>query len=120
MKKIIASGIVFLSSFTVANAAVLTGTGSVTNVNQLSSQIKNYLNLAVELMLAAAVVYVIWSSFKFVTAGGDEEGRKTAQSGIVYGVIGVAVMLSVWGLIALVTGSTGLGTGAGVVPPTVL
>lgn len=118
MKKIIASSIIFFSSFMVAqavstaNTAITTGS---TNVNQLSNQVKSYFNLAIELMIAAAFLYVVWSAFKFATAGGDEDRRKEGQQGIIYGVIGVVVMLSVWGLVALVTGSTGL---TGVTPGT--
>jgi hypothetical protein len=112
MKKIIALGIVFLSSFTVAYAAVPIP-GAVADVSSLAALLTDYFNIAVTIMLAAAVVFVVWSGLKFVMSGGDEEKRKEGQSGIIYGIIGIAVMLSVWGLVALVTGSTGLGTKRG-------
>lgn len=120
MKKIIASGIIFMSMFTVAEAQTLR-TSAVTagsrDVNALAIQIKSYFNLAIEMMLAAAIAWVIWSAFKFVLSAGDEEKRAEGRSGIIYGVIGIAVMVSVWGLVSLVTGSTGLtGTTAGTPP----
>jgi len=119
MKKIIASSIVLFSPLTAvfAQAAVTATPGSVSNVSNLATLLTNYFNLAVQLMLAAAVVFVIWNGFKFSSAGGDEEKRKEGQNGIIYGVIGIAVMLSVWGLIALLTGSTGLGTTQTVTAP---
>ena len=114
MKKIIALGIVLFSSFTVVYAVA---PGEVTNVSSLAVLLTDYFNLAVQIMLAAAVVFVIWSGLKFVMSGGDEDKRKEGQSGIIYGIIGIAVMLSVWGLVALVTGSTGLGTTKGTITP---
>lgn len=111
MKKIIASSIAFLSSFTIAHAAAITSqvmTSGVTDVNSLGAQLKSYFNLAIELMIAAAVAWVIWSAFQFVMSAGNDEARSAARSGIVYGVIGIAVMMSVWGLVGLVTRSTGL------------
>ncbi|MBI5400924.1 MAG: hypothetical protein HZB12_02325 [Candidatus Yonathbacteria bacterium] len=122
MKKIIASITAFLLSFTIAHAAVgiTTNAGSVSNVNDLAFQLKGYFDTAIQLMLAAGVVWVIWSAFKFVMSAGDEEKRKEGREGIIYGIIGLAIMLSVWGLVGLVTRSTGLsGTGAGLTAPSV-
>lgn len=115
MKKIIALGTgFFLSSFTFAQAALTSGSGSgaittgATDVNKLAEQIKSYFNLAIEMMIAAAFVWVVWNAFNFVLSAGDEEKRTTSRTGIVYGIIGIVVMLSVWGLVGIVTKSTGL------------
>lgn len=112
MKKTIALSIVFFSSFTLAYAVA---PGEVANISSLSTLLTDYFNLAVQIMLAAAVVFVIWNGLKFVMNGGDVEKRAEGQNGIIYGIIGIAVMLSVWGLVALVTGSTGLGTTKGTI-----
>lgn len=111
MKKIFASSIAFLSSLTFVHAASITSqvmTSGVTDVNSLGAQLKSYFNLAIELMIAAAVAWVIWSAFQFVMSAGNDEARGQARSGIVYGIIGIAVMMSVWGLVGLLTRSTGL------------
>lgn len=116
MKKFFALSIGFLSSFSIAQAVSLTSggvsTSGVNNVNDLGVQLKNYFNLAIELMIAAAVAWVIWSAFKFVMSAGDEAERGKAREGIVYGIVGMAVMMSVWGLVGLVTRSTGLSNSA--------
>lgn len=120
MKKVITFGSVFVSSLIVSGVA-LAAPVPVTDVTSAVSAIETYLNLGVQLMIAAAVVYVIWQGFQFVTAGGEEEKRAESRSGIVYGVIGIVVMLSVWGLIKIVLSSTGINTArdAAIIVPSV-
>jgi hypothetical protein len=41
-------------------------------------------------------------------AAGDSETRAEKQSGIIYGIIGIAVMVSIWGLVNFLTSSAKL------------
>lgn len=63
---------------------------------------------AVGLMLAAAVFFFVWNVFNLVIKNDQPEELAKLKSNVVWGVIAIAVMASVWGLVALVTGSTGL------------
>jgi len=121
MNKIIIASAVFLSSFSVAYAigAVVPGAGTTSSVSSAVSLVVQYINLAIEFLILAGVAWVIWNAFKFVMAGGEAEKRDEARSGIIYGLIGIAVMLSVWGLVTLVMSSTGLGTTKTIVVPAV-
>lgn len=121
MNKIIIASAVFLSSFSVAYAigAVVPGAGTTNSVSSAVTLIVRYVNLAIEFLILAGVAWVIWNAFRFVIAGGEEETRNEARSGIIYGLIGVAVMLSVWGLVTLVMNSTGLSTQKVIVVPAV-
>lgn len=124
MKKIIASSFASVAAFALTNVTFVSAVtaGDVTSVTSAVSTIEVYLNLGVQLMVAAAVVWVIWNAFNFVLSAGDEEKRATSRSGIIYGVIGIVVMLSVWGLINLVLSSTGVSTqkGTNIVIPSIL
>lgn len=105
MKKIIALGtVMFAPVFAYAQT-----TSSTRNVNELITFLTQLLSTAVGLILAAAVVYFLWSVFKFVTSAGDEEARAKGQQGIIWGLIGIAVMVSIYGLVNFFTASTGLG-----------
>lgn len=112
MKKIIAFGIA-LAPF-IASAQL----GGVGNVNSLINFLKGALNTATILILAAAVVFFMWGVFQFVAAAGDEEARQTGRNHIIYGIIGIAVMVSIWGLVNFLTGSAGLTTTTGTAPAT--
>jgi len=41
---------------------------------------------------AAAVLYLLWSGFQYVTAGGDDEKAGTARKGIINAIIGIVII----------------------------
>lgn len=41
---------------------------------------------------AAAVLYLLWSGFQYITAGGDDEKAGNARKGIVNAIIGVVIV----------------------------
>lgn len=84
--------------------------GGAGDVSKLVSFLGALLNIATRLILGAAVVYFLWGVFQFVKSAGDEEARQTGKNHIIYGVIGIAVMVSMWGLVNFVTGSINFGT----------
>lgn len=67
---------------------------------------------AVNLMLAAAVFFFLWNVFKLITKASQEEERAKFKSQIMWGLVAIAVMVSVWGLVAVLLSSTGLDTTA--------
>lgn len=108
MKKIIALSFAFLAPFTLVHAVAGVAVTNVSDVSSFAVLLGSYFDLAVQLMVAAAVAWVIWSAFQFVLSAGDEESRGKARDGIIYGIIGIAVMLSVWGLVRIFLTSTGI------------
>jgi len=55
------------------------------------------LSSLIPLIIGAGVVYVIYAGFQFVRADGD--GREEWREKLVYGIVGIFVMVSVWGLV---------------------
>lgn len=41
---------------------------------------------------AAAVLYLLWSGFQYVTAGGDDEKAGKARKGIINAIIGIVII----------------------------
>ena len=66
------------------------------------------LDPAVDLLIAAAVVLLLYGVVKYISSGDNEEERKKGKDLIVYGIIGLFVMVSVWGLVNILTGTFGL------------
>jgi hypothetical protein len=113
MKKVIAFGALFAPF--IVSAQISQGLGG--GASGLIVFIKDLLSQATILILAAAVVYFLWNVFGYVMAAGDPETRKEKQSGIIYGVIGIAVMVSIWGLVNFLTSSAKLDTTTRTAPP---
>lgn len=103
MKKIIALGIAFAPAIASAQLA-----GGVGTVDQTVNWLVSAFSIASGLILTAAVVYFLFGVFQFVKSAGDEKARAAGRDHMIYGIIGIAVMVSVWGLVNFFTRSANL------------
>lgn len=78
--------------------------------NGTQGLIYNIIQLAVDLMFAAAVFFFIWNVFLVITKSDQPEEVAKLKSKVAWGIVSIAIMASVWGLVALVLNSTGLNT----------
>ncbi|KKU70466.1 MAG: hypothetical protein UX94_C0005G0028 [Parcubacteria group bacterium GW2011_GWA2_47_21] len=67
--------------------------------------LKGFINILLKIGIIVAAVFIIYSGFLFVTAGGDTAALKNARTAFVGAVIGTAVLLGSW-LIATVLNET--------------
>jgi uncharacterized membrane protein YidH (DUF202 family) len=74
--------------------------------------IMRVLNVAIPLIIAIAVVVFLVGVVKYITAGGDTERRTEARNVMIYGIIGLFVMVAVWGLVNLLVNTFSLQTSA--------
>jgi hypothetical protein len=58
------------------------------------------LNAIIPILIALAVVYFVWGVVTYVIAS-DEEAKKTGRDRIIFGIIGLAVIIGMWGLVNL-------------------
>jgi hypothetical protein len=72
------------------------------------STIQELINLALPVIIAGAVVWFVYGIARYVLAAGDDEAKKSAKDKIVYGLIGLTVMVSVWGIVNIVVRTLGL------------
>ena len=102
MKKVLASALVGLTPL-FALAQAYTPSQGLAGLFNFASII---LNRAVPLIIALAVVFFIFNVFLYAVAG-DEEKKKTAKTQMVWGIIGIFVMVSIWGLVAILQSTFG-------------
>ncbi|PIR47009.1 MAG: hypothetical protein COV07_01205 [Candidatus Vogelbacteria bacterium CG10_big_fil_rev_8_21_14_0_10_45_14] len=92
-------GLVALSLFVlpmVANAQGATIETVILDVTYL-------LSLAVPLLITLALVYFIWGLGEFIFAGAsDETKRAEGRNRMIWGIIALFVIVSVWGLVGIV------------------
>jgi hypothetical protein len=60
------------------------------------------INPFILLMMAVAAVYFIWGVFLFVKNSADDADKGEGKKHMVYGIIGLFIMISVEGIIALI------------------
>jgi len=74
----------------------------------LICKVMSTLGLVFSLVLILAVLYFVWGIVQYVTAGGDEEKSAAAKKTMMYGIIALAVIVGVGGILRIVTGYVGL------------
>jgi succinate dehydrogenase/fumarate reductase cytochrome b subunit len=74
-----------------------------TNFSYLTTALntlKELIDSTVVLLVSVAVVYFIWNVIRYVIAG-EEDKKEAAKTHMVWGIVAIAVIVSVWGLVAL-------------------
>jgi|SRR3989344_300435 len=88
IKKIIPFGL--MAAPFVAGAATVSG---------IISLAQGWVNAILPLLVGIAVLVLIVGIIRYITAGEDEEKRGKARNLMIYGIIGLFVMVSMWGLV---------------------
>lgn len=78
--------------------------------------VSDILNVLVPFLIAIAVVVFLYGVIKYVTAGGDEAKRTEGRNTMIYGIIGLFVMVAVWGLVNILIETFELDTATPDVP----
>lgn len=85
--------------------------GAVENADDLFRLVEDILRQLVPILIAFAVIILLFAIISYIRAGEDEEKRGKARNLMIYGIIGLFVMISIWGLVAILIGTFGLNEG---------
>ncbi len=74
------------------------------NFQQLvSCVVSTILNPLVVLLVGVAILVLTWGIVKYIGSGADATKRKEGGQLVAYGIFGIFIMLSIWGLVGLLT-----------------
>lgn len=73
--------------------------GPITTFSGLLTHIVAILNVVVPFLVALAVFVIMWGVFGYIRHSAEEEKRAEAKMFVVWGVVGVFIMVSIWGFI---------------------
>ncbi|MBI2023395.1 hypothetical protein HYT01_02405 [Candidatus Giovannonibacteria bacterium] len=79
------------------------------NVQSALQTVQTILNAIIPILMILATIVFLWGVIKYITAGGDEEALKTGRSYMIFGLIGLFVMVAVWGIVTLLVNTFGVG-----------
>jgi len=75
---------------------------SISDLTDAFDQIILIINkFVIPLIIGLGGLYFMWGVVQYVTAGDSEEKRDSGRSMMVYGIVALFVMISVWGLVYL-------------------
>jgi len=112
MKKALA-----LTSGTLAAFALpLVSLAAVNNLSDAGSFIINTINnVIVPVLFAVAFIVFLWGAFQtFIIGSNDADVKDKGKNLMLWGLIGFFVMVSVWGLVNILTGTVTFGNTSGV------
>jgi hypothetical protein len=80
------------------------GTEACKTIERIITDLTEILKLLLPVLFAIPVVVFLWGIIKFIYAAGsgDEEKIKQGKKFIVYGLIGLAIMVALWGFVELI------------------
>lgn len=77
------------------------------------------LNSIIPILIVLGVVYFVWGVITYMI-GADEEAKKKGRDKVIYGIIGLVVIVGMWGLVRIVANTFGLNNNsAGIQTPCV-
>lgn len=71
-------------------------------------RLQRILNSLIPLLITLGVVYMVWGIVQYFI-GDSEEAKKKGRDRIIFGIIGLAVIISLWGLVYMVSDTFKLG-----------
>ncbi|MBP9711942.1 MAG: hypothetical protein KBD55_02840 [Candidatus Pacebacteria bacterium] len=99
------------------NPTVCSG-GAITTIQTLICKFNEILGALLPFIIALGVLYFVWGVVSYMIAG-DEEAKTAGRDKIIYGIIGLVVIVGMWGLVRIVTNSFGLNNITPITLPTV-
>jgi len=107
--------LVIASGTLAAFALPLVSLAAVNNLSDAGSFIINTINnILVPVLFAVAFIVFLWGAFKtFILGANSEEVKDQGKNLMLWGLIGFFVMVSIWGLVNILTGTVSFGNNAG-------
>src|SRR3989338_3837023 len=72
------------------------------------ARISNFFSAVLPVLISLGVIYFVWGVVQYFIGEG-EEAKTKGRDRIIYGIIGLAVIISIWGLVAIITNTFGVG-----------
>jgi len=72
--------------------------------------VMDFLSQAVIILISLAVVFFLYGILKYISRGDDEESQKKGRNIMIYGIIGLFVMISFWGIVNILINTFELDT----------
>ncbi len=95
----------------------LIAAAQVNPITTLLGNIRGWVNTIIPILMAIGFVVFLWGIVKYITAGGDAEKEKEARGYIIYGLIGITVMVAIWGFVAFILTTVGINPNAPITAP---
>ncbi len=74
----------------------------------LLTEFGGLLNSVIKLIFGLALVYFFWGTVQFIQNAGNEKTREEGKSKMIWGIIALFVMFSIYGILNWISDTTGI------------
>lgn len=86
------------------------------NLGTVVGSLNSVLRYVVPTIIGFALIAFLWGVLKYLWGGDVEKQREESKQFMLWGIVGLAVMVSVWGLVAIFANLFGMHIPAGFTP----
>jgi len=84
-------------------------------IRELIVSIGEIVKLAIPIAVGAALLFFFWGLAKFILKSGDPKAKEEGRNIMIWGVVALFVMVSVWGIVGFIQRNLGI-EGGGSIP----
>lgn len=92
------------------------------NLNYIQNAIDQFsflIEQLIPIVIGLGLLFFIWGLVQFILASGSEEAKEVGKRRMIWGILTLFVIVSVWGLVQLLAEISGVQLGATVITPSV-
>lgn len=78
------------------------------SIYELLQKSENIIRTIIGILFPLATTIFLWGVIEYMRAAGDEKKIKDARQKITYGIIGLFLMVAVWGIVRVIVTTFGL------------
>ncbi len=86
-------------------------------IQNILTTIHNIVDIFIPLLMTIAIAVFLYGIVLYISSGGDAEKEKTARGYIIYGIIGLFVLVAFWGLVTVLANTFGISSGTTPITP---
>jgi len=90
----------------------------VSTIQTFICKLNDILSALIPFLIALGIVYFVWGVISYVV-GNDEEAKKKGRDRMIYGIIGLVVIVAVWGIVRWVTNTFNVNNNTNITLPTI-
>lgn len=79
-----------------------------TTIGDILTKIKALLDQIIPILMVLATIVFLYGIITYITSGGDEEKKADAKWYMIWGLIGLFVMIAIWGLVKVLFTTFGI------------
>ncbi len=110
MKKIVMLLTAFALSFSSSAYAQIQGVANTTYIDTWVSKLLTFGQQATTFLMVIATLWFIWTVIGYIREK-DATKAKDRKNAMIRGIIGLVVIVTIWGIVRLIATTLGLGTG---------